>query len=693
MGAASAQAQRPDTSAWHNPIVTGAHADEGPADRYTRPYDPITFGQSTKAPLPGLGYDYKLFDWDQDGRMDLLATVRRGGGLVVYRNVGTPEQPLFRMLHENEVLLRAPTLGRFFALLDVDGNGTTEIASYQIQGKDTAAERGAVRLVIHYNRGTRDAPDWDARPAVFPDGTPLVSPPDIWASPTLDAADWDGDGRTDLVIGTTSVDAMVPPRLPMLKNNRMQGFRDPSVYRPDVAAFYVLRNAGGDDGRAPVFARPERLAADGEPIRAFAFSYPTVHDFTGDGLPDLLAGSHRPGLRLYRNAGTRAAPKLTDAGLFADTSGRPIRSSLALRVATADLDGDGRADLVTSSYFGNADRYLLFTHEEGSAPKEGWRFQDYLSIQATPSTPVYGMGNSTVDPVDWDGDGDTDLLLGGEPAVPLLVRNVGTETSRVFAAPERLRWAGGDPLETYAIETGTGSVWGPLEWYTDRSTPRAADWDGDGTLDLVSGSMGRRLYWLRGRRMDGELRFERPRLFRRGGAELVAPDRDFPAVLDWTGDGHLDAVVGDTSGHVLVYPGDGTTELGAPLVLESASGGPLVITDYWDRAQGNRTGYAVADWNGDGLRDLVIFRFHLGVWVYLNTGDDRFDAGHKLVTMYSHLAGPSVMDWNGDGILDLVMGGDERRMIEPRIPAHLVVYYGQDLAYPPTQPTSGAPGE
>ena len=44
---------------------------------------------------------------------------------------------------------------------------------------------------------------------------------------------------------------------------------------------------------------------------------------------------------------------------------------------------------------------------------------------------------------------------------------------------------------------------------------------------------------------------------------------------------------------------------------------------------------------------------------------------------------PRVMDWDDDGYLDLLIGGDERRMIEPSRPAHLVVFHGQDVDLPP----------
>ena len=91
----------------------------------------------------------------------------------------------------------------------------------------------------------------------------------------------------------------------------------------------------------------------------------------------------------------------------------------------------------------------------------------------------------------------------------------------------------------------------------------------------------------------------------------------------------------------------------------------------------------MADWNNDGYRDLIIYQFHRGVFLFLNDGIGRYGKEQLLVPLYSHLAGPSVMDWDDDGYLDIILGGDERRMIETRVPAHLAVFHGQDLLVPP----------
>ena len=658
-------------------ITTGAHDDEGPADRYSVPYQPINYNQAVEAPLPGLAYDYKLYDWDEDGLVDILANVRRGGGIVFYKNVGNQQEPMFRMLKENEMIMDRGRLGRYFDVMDVDGDGKVELLGYEGQNDISKLGEASLVLSVYFNQGSKEKPEWVQKYAAGIDGERLEAPKDVWNAPRLSVADWDNDGKQDLIIGVEHINETVPEGLPQQGSNRMSGFRDPEVYNTQTGELYFLKNATQNEQEA-VFEQPVRLSADGKPIQTYIHPYPTVFDIDQDGLQDLLVGSHNTEVKVFINEGSKEQPKLTEKGLLSKPDGSPIRTFLTIRVDEADLDGDGQDELVGASYFGNQNRYLIYKREGSS-----WENTGYLSIQAHNDTPVYGMGNSTVDPVDWDGDGDTDLLLGAEGSFPTVVINIGTEQNRVFDPARRLQYTDGTLLETFSIEQGDGSYWGPMEWYSDRIAPRAADWDGDGVLDILTGSMGRRLYFFRGEKVNGELRFHKPANFRYGGDELVLPDRLFPAVLDWTGDGKPDVMVSDDPGHVLVYEGDGSLSLKNPDTLMLSTGQPIVLQDYWERKKGNRSGFTVADWDGDGKRDLVIYMFHRGVFLFRNTGNDTFEEAQPLVPLYSHLAGPSVMDWNQDGVLDLIIGGDERRMIEPDKPAHLAVFYGEHTLSPP----------
>jgi hypothetical protein len=269
--------------------------------------------------------------------------------------------------------------------------------------------------------------------------------------------------------------------------------------------------------------------------------------------------------------------------------------------------------------------------------------------------------------------------------MPTVFINEGDDRNRIYAAPQRLRFADGEYLETYSLAEGDGSIWGPLEWYSDRLAPRARDWNNDGVLDLITCSMGRRLYFFKGQIVDGELRFERNKNLQYQGTDLVLPDRQFVDVLDYNNDGFMDVVCNTSEPAACVFYGDGSTSLPEPVVFTHPDGSLVQPYDHWKRRTGKRTGFEVTDWDLDGTRDLVVYQFHEGIFLYKGVNDTVFEKEKRLIKLFSHMAGCAVTDWDHNGIPDLLFGGDERRMIEVDRPAHVVVVYGEDTMHPPTQ--------
>ena len=72
---------------------------------------------------------------------------------------------------------------------------------------------------------------------------------------------------------------------------------------------------------------PVRLEADGAVIDTgehIAHAGPLFVDYDGDGAPDLLVGNFRGHIQLYRNVGTKRAPKFKGEGLL-KVDGKPVR--------------------------------------------------------------------------------------------------------------------------------------------------------------------------------------------------------------------------------------------------------------------------------------------------------------------------------------------------------------------------------
>ena len=231
------------------------------------------------------------------------------------------------------------------------------------------------------------------------------------------AADVDGDGARELVL----------------------------VIRAYAGKVQVLRRT-----KAGTLAADPPVTFDREPRSAVA------GDFDGDGDVDLAVcfyGSEH--LAVLRNDGTGAFAASQRIRVDPWTGAIPGPQD----VMSADLDGDGRSDLVVGCI--GTRRFDVFAgRADGSfAPPVSWLAPDFPGV-TRPAVVGFDLG-------DIDGDGDVDILApllsstSGQPLVGFLNDGAGGFGERVLLA---------------STASGAGYHWGA----------RLCDFDGDGRLDALT---------------------------------------------------------------------------------------------------------------------------------------------------------------------------------------------------------------
>ncbi len=178
---------------------------------------------------------------------------------------------------------------------------------------------------------------------------------------------------------------------------------------------------------------------------------PTVADLNGDGRPDLMVAGYWHG---FRNDGGCSGPfwSLADEWCV----GLPIL--VATCPELCDLDDDGDADILVGGWYGE----VLFYENTGTPQSPVWMRNDAYFYHQWSNSRAPGSA-------DLDGDGDLDIVSGSTNPVALLVH-----------------WNDGTPASPIWREDTTFFSDIPLSWLGHSTDPNFADLDEDGDLDLVT---------------------------------------------------------------------------------------------------------------------------------------------------------------------------------------------------------------
>ena len=595
--------------------------------------------QRTISPRAGFMYNV-IGDW-QNGHLAFVHTQEQNepSYYAVYFDLLTPKT------EPQEVPPRG-WLGDGLPRRDQRGESTTGADATKI-ALDDWNEDGLIdilygeqygQLFVLPNVGTPSKPKFPYAKMLFDDkGQPL----DLGVHAAVLVVDWDRDGAKDLLVGTYR------NRIAFIKNvgtNRDRRL----VYKG------FLKTAEGEPLALPT--RP--VAAKPEGVFKHDY-YPVLSavDWNDDGRLDLLAGGYVTG-RIYfyenRSPNPIGLPVLHMRGpVEADRKPINVRDWSAAP-CVADFNADGKLDLISGSF--------TWLPKDKHQPS----FLRYYENSGTPAVPSLavrpfpfeGKLRSFRLPVpraaDWNGDGKLDLFVSSGANI-YLFPNIGTATNPVFQIHDQYL---------------------PAAWGNTRLPGRRfLDFNGDGLADLTSA------YTVRLNSGAGN-----PYLFDKGvnilpdGAFIDHPvekgDGHFwPYLTDFDSDGRIDVLFGDWHGHIWFHAnqseGDQTLfDLeGHRLRMENGEFikvGPIKGDTESDFAalQGARTVFAAADYDNDGLDDLVVGDTYGKIRLFRNLGpaaDPQFALPLLVGDMKFRLLVDAV-DWNEDGRMDVIAGTANHRV-------------------------------
>lgn len=240
----------------------------------------------------------------------------------------------------------------------------------------------------------------------------------------------------------------------------------------------------------PKYDKPKKVMATDRPVETFGWPSPNFADFDGDGDLDLFCGEFLDGFTYFENTGTRTSPKYALVKRVKTDTGKFLTMDLEMITPTAvDWDKDGDLDIIC----GDEDGRVAFIENTGKLEDKVPVYKEPVYFKQEADQIKFG---SLVTPVgfDWDGDGDIDLLCGNTAGYVAFIENLsgkGVETPK-WAAPVRLE-AAGKPIRPMAGPNG--SIQGPCEAKWGYTTQTVADWDGDGLPDLLLNSILGKVVW------------------------------------------------------------------------------------------------------------------------------------------------------------------------------------------------------
>ncbi len=506
--------------------------------------------------------------------------------------------------------------GNMWKYVDFDGDGKIDIIAGTDDWKpygwaNAWDENGKWKndqshgnIYVMRNNGTNEKPVYaDPFKLNLVTGSPLMTYG--WPSPNF--VDFDNDGDLDLLCGEFK------DHFNYFENI---GTRTEPKYAPST--FVLL-----EDGT--------------EAHDVMCMITPLVFDWTGDGKPDIICGNEDGRICLYENSG-KFVKKITGdkyevnvpvfkAPLYFQQEADELKAGSLATPCVVDLNNDGALDIVTGISSGNILYFKNLSLPGMEYPT--WDRPVYLEADGKPIYIIAGPNGSIQGPIeakygyttltvaDWDGDGLLDMMVSSVLGKVVWFKNIGSKTDPKFAAAEgvEVEWNGPQPQ----------LAWG----------------------------------WMKPE-----------------GKKILTQWRTTPVMFDWNKDGLMDLCMLDHEGYFVFYERykdkDGTLKLKHPQrCFLTEDGQPIRLNKNIDGGSGRRK-ICLADWDQDGLVDIIVNSENADVFKQVKSEGGqtcfRFLGKVSSTKLAGHTTSPTVADFNNDGIPDLVLGAEDGRLYYLRNP-------------------------
>jgi hypothetical protein len=402
------------------------------------------------------------------------------------------------------------------------------------------------------------------------------------------------DGSLDVIFSVSDGTKFRPPEPP--------GSRDPAFHAFDGAGIwkggwpYVFLRAGhlpSPEANVSVLSDARQVSAT-QREALMSQGGLAIANFGSGHERDLVTGSHFGNVYTYHNTSGQGV-QLEAQVLARGPDSRVIRHPfISASPITYPAPKTGAAsDLIVGGEGG-----LLFYRFTGRT-KEGQPQFAAVTPVLMEKTWLYTGSLPVINSVDWDGDGATDLIAGNSEGRILFFKNRGTNAKPAFAPGQPLQSGGEEIVE----QTGYWSIQGPGEARFGYASPVVGDWNGDGLPDLLRSDASAHHSVMLNLGTKTAPKLDRARSLYCDGVDIHGSWRVRPGMAKWGKETAYVALDDNDEFHFYWRIDDFNVRDGGKLLLEDGSS---IRANFMAAGGTGRSKITLADWDGDGVMDLMV---------------------------------------------------------------------------------------